>query len=85
MPTHCKESMAKIGNKYSQKRNSVTTVPLSTFMSLPILLQEKYGPILGIYKSLTDTYMNVEIGTDAEQFPEKEFINGIFLAVQTEN
>jgi hypothetical protein len=27
--------------------------------------------------------MNVEIGTEAAQFPEKEYINGIFLAVQT--
>jgi hypothetical protein len=26
--------------------------------------------------------MNVEIGTEAAQFSEKEFINGIFLAVQ---
>ncbi len=25
--------------------------------------------------------MNVEIGTAAAQFPEKEYINGIFLAV----
>jgi hypothetical protein len=25
--------------------------------------------------------MNVEIGTEAAQFPEKEHINGIFLAV----
>jgi hypothetical protein len=25
--------------------------------------------------------MNVEIGTEAVQFPEKENINGIFLAV----
>jgi hypothetical protein len=25
--------------------------------------------------------MNVEIGTEAVQFPEKEYINGIFLAV----
>ncbi len=25
--------------------------------------------------------MNVEIGTEAGQFPEKEYINGIFLAV----
>jgi hypothetical protein len=25
--------------------------------------------------------MNVEIGTEAAQFPEKECINGIFLAV----
>jgi hypothetical protein len=26
--------------------------------------------------------MNVEIGTEAAQFPEKEYINVIFLAVQ---
>ncbi len=26
--------------------------------------------------------MNVAIGTVAAQFPEKEYINGIFLAVQ---
>ncbi len=27
--------------------------------------------------------MNVEIGTEAAQFPEKEYISGIFLAVQS--
>jgi hypothetical protein len=27
--------------------------------------------------------MNVEIGTEAAQFPEKKYINGIFFAVQT--
>jgi hypothetical protein len=26
-------------------------------------------------------YMNVEIGTETAQFPEKEHINGIFVAV----
>jgi hypothetical protein len=25
--------------------------------------------------------MNVEIGTEAAQFPEKKYINGIFVAV----
>jgi hypothetical protein len=28
--------------------------------------------------------MNVEIGTKAAQFPEREYINGIFLAVENE-
>ncbi len=28
--------------------------------------------------------MNVEIGTEAAQFPEKEYINGIFIAVCTD-
>jgi hypothetical protein len=27
--------------------------------------------------------MSVEIGTEAAQFPEKEYINGIFVAVYT--
>jgi hypothetical protein len=27
--------------------------------------------------------MNVEIGTEAAQIPEKDYINGIFLAVRT--
>jgi hypothetical protein len=25
--------------------------------------------------------MNVETGTEAEQFPEKKYINGVFIAV----
>jgi hypothetical protein len=29
--------------------------------------------------------MNVEIGTEAAQFPEKEYINGIFVAVYSMN
>jgi hypothetical protein len=29
--------------------------------------------------------MNVEIGTEAEQFPEKEYIKGIFIAVNCES
>jgi hypothetical protein len=29
--------------------------------------------------------MNVEIGTETAQFPKKEQINGIFVAVQNKN
>ncbi len=57
------------------------TVHIPT-IDLPILLQEICGSIPGIYKSLTD--INVEIGTEAAQFPEKEYINGVFVAVQFE-
>ncbi len=46
---------------------------------LPILLEEMCRPILGLYKSLTDTWM--EIGAEAALFPEKEYISGIFVAV----
>ncbi len=35
-----------------------------------------------INRSQTHECLNVEIGTEAAQFPEKEDINGIFLAVQ---
>jgi hypothetical protein len=51
-------------------------------MDLPILLQENMwndpGNIL-----ITHGHIAVEIGTEAAQFSEKEYINGIFVAVHT--
>jgi hypothetical protein len=56
---HCKNTIPKIRNKYSQKMNCVATVPISTFTfprSICLFCCRKiFGPILGIYKSLTDT------------------------------
>ena len=64
--THCKDKMPKILNKYSQERNIGASVPCNFHihvsvrelyiptMGLPFLLEEICGPILGIYKSLTD-------------------------------
>jgi hypothetical protein len=58
--------MPKILNKYSQERNIGASVPCNFHihvsvrelyiptMGLPFLLEEICGPILGIYKSLTD-------------------------------
>ncbi len=75
-----KELRGHIPNFHIHASVSDLYIPM---IDLPILLQEKCGPILGIYKLLTDTssHMNVEIGTEVAQLLEKEYINGIFVAV----
>jgi hypothetical protein len=66
---YCKDTIPKIRNKYSEKRNSVDSVPISTFMDLwaicifqrsaCLFCCRKYvdRSILWIYKLLTDTWM----------------------------
>jgi hypothetical protein len=82
---HCKEPILKIQNKYSQRRNCAATVQIFGVcerciprIDLPSL--EICGPILEKYR-----HMHVEIGTEAAPFPEKEYISGIFVAVQFES
>ncbi len=43
------------------------------------------GPFLGIYMYIAHRQMNVEIRTEAAQFPEKECMNRIFVAVYISN
>jgi hypothetical protein len=50
-------------------------------IDLSFLLQEISGLILEICKA--HRHLNVEICTEATQFPEKEYINGIFFAMHT--
>jgi hypothetical protein len=50
-------------------------------MGLPVLLEEICRLILGIYIYIAQRHMNVEIGAEAALFPEKEYINGIAVAL----
>ncbi len=88
---HCKEPLLKIRNKCSQKSNCTATVLISTIMYLWAIyiflrliclfsyikyVDQSWGDI-----KIAHRHINVEIGTEAAQFPEKEYINEISVAV----
>ncbi len=61
---------------------SVRDLYISRIGGLPILLQgnSMWTSPGNIY--IARRYMNVEIGTETAKLPGKDYINGIFLAVQ---
>ncbi len=80
-PTHCKDTIQIIWNKYSQKRSS----PVPIFMCLWRFIysqdQSAYSAA-GKYVDRPWEHINVEIGTKDTQFLFWEYINGISVAVR---
>ncbi len=88
---HCKDKMPKIWNKYSQKRNIGASVAISTFMCLLVnyifprwvclFCWRKYVDWSWEYINRSKTHECGNWGWEAVLFPEKEYINGIAVAV----
>ncbi len=86
---HCKEPcIPKIWNEYSQKRNYAATVPIFTCERF-IYAHDRpaFSAAGNMWTSpgnieIALRHMSVEIGTEAKQFLEKEYINGIFMAMR---